>query len=244
MILRRFIQHVKEQNWFAVGLDVIVVIVGIFLGMQVTDWNDKRNDRIKEQVFINELKRELLLYDNILETAETRYQRSRDAVSDLLNAIHSDEVITESEFNRKTILLRHHYRFADATATLQFLISDESYQLISNQELKKAISDISAFISLVDQFENEETLFINEDYMPFIMKHVDLYQSKENASWLKDTPDSKFKTEQELLLNSRDFSNMLVQRRNKLELVQLFRQSVDKSIQAALEVIEQSNNNY
>jgi hypothetical protein len=30
-----FMQHIKEQNWLAVGQDVIVVIVGIFLGMQV-----------------------------------------------------------------------------------------------------------------------------------------------------------------------------------------------------------------
>jgi len=42
MILRRFTQHIKEQNWFAVGLDVIVVVVGIFLGMQVTEWNEER----------------------------------------------------------------------------------------------------------------------------------------------------------------------------------------------------------
>ncbi len=33
MILRRFMTHVTEQNWFAVGLDAIVVITGIFLGM-------------------------------------------------------------------------------------------------------------------------------------------------------------------------------------------------------------------
>ena len=42
MLLRRFMHHVKDQNWFAVGLDVVVVIVGIFLGMQVTEWNDAR----------------------------------------------------------------------------------------------------------------------------------------------------------------------------------------------------------
>ena len=42
MLLRRFTQHLKDQNWFAVGLDVIVVIVGIFLGMQVTEWNEER----------------------------------------------------------------------------------------------------------------------------------------------------------------------------------------------------------
>jgi hypothetical protein len=38
-------QHIKEQNWFAVGLDVIVVIVGIFLGMQVTEWNEQRESQ-------------------------------------------------------------------------------------------------------------------------------------------------------------------------------------------------------
>jgi hypothetical protein len=30
-------QHIQDQNWFAVGLDVLVVITGIFLGMQVTE---------------------------------------------------------------------------------------------------------------------------------------------------------------------------------------------------------------
>lgn len=31
MILRRFMKHVNEQNWLAVGLHVVVV--GIFLGI-------------------------------------------------------------------------------------------------------------------------------------------------------------------------------------------------------------------
>ena len=44
MILRRFTKHVTDQNWFAVGLDVIVVVVGIFLGMQVTEWNESLDD--------------------------------------------------------------------------------------------------------------------------------------------------------------------------------------------------------
>ena len=58
MLLRRFMQHVKEQNWFAVGLDVIVVIVGIFLGMQVTEWNEARKESIQEDEYL-----ELLLRD-------------------------------------------------------------------------------------------------------------------------------------------------------------------------------------
>src|SRR5210317_368464 len=59
MILRRLMQHVKEQNWFAVGLEVIVVIVGIFLGMQVTEWNDKQKLKSEEVYFLQRLKQEI-----------------------------------------------------------------------------------------------------------------------------------------------------------------------------------------
>lgn len=38
MILRRFMKHVTDQNWFVGGLDEIVVVMGIFLGLQVQAW--------------------------------------------------------------------------------------------------------------------------------------------------------------------------------------------------------------
>ena len=59
MILRRFMQHIKGQNWFAVGLDVVVVIVGIFLGMQVTEWNEERKERIDLQQDLVNYQREV-----------------------------------------------------------------------------------------------------------------------------------------------------------------------------------------
>lgn len=50
MILRRFMKHVTDQNWFAVGLDVIVVIVGIFLGLQVQQWYDRQAEIAEEYI--------------------------------------------------------------------------------------------------------------------------------------------------------------------------------------------------
>ena len=38
MLLRRIIEHLKTQNWFAVALDLVVVVVGIFLAFQVERW--------------------------------------------------------------------------------------------------------------------------------------------------------------------------------------------------------------
>jgi hypothetical protein len=40
-------QHVKEQNWFAVGLDVLVVIIGIYLGLQAQEWGKSVNSSVQ-----------------------------------------------------------------------------------------------------------------------------------------------------------------------------------------------------
>ena len=60
MILRRFMKHVTDQNWFAVGLDVLVVITGIFLGMQVSEWNEGRKDSLDGQDFVERMHNEIL----------------------------------------------------------------------------------------------------------------------------------------------------------------------------------------
>lgn len=46
MILRRITQHVKEQNWTAIGIDFVIVVVGVFIGIQVSNWNA---DRLAQQ---------------------------------------------------------------------------------------------------------------------------------------------------------------------------------------------------
>lgn len=69
MILRRFTKHVTDQNWFAVGLDVIVVITGIFLGMQVTEWNETRKENTLQQIYKNRLVRDI---ENDMSNAQAR----------------------------------------------------------------------------------------------------------------------------------------------------------------------------
>jgi hypothetical protein len=38
MLLRRFILHVRQQQWFAVTLDLVVVVLGVFVAFQVDRW--------------------------------------------------------------------------------------------------------------------------------------------------------------------------------------------------------------
>lgn len=45
MILRRITKHVKDQNWTAVALDFAIVVVGVYIGIQLGNWNETRADR-------------------------------------------------------------------------------------------------------------------------------------------------------------------------------------------------------
>lgn len=59
MILRRLAHAIREQHWFALTLELVVVVIGIFIGLEVNDWNQKRLERDSDQralaLFIDEL---------------------------------------------------------------------------------------------------------------------------------------------------------------------------------------------
>jgi len=55
MIFRRFNEHVRNQNWFAVGLDLIVVVVGIYIGLQADAWMSAKADRQLEREYLQRL---------------------------------------------------------------------------------------------------------------------------------------------------------------------------------------------
>lgn len=45
MVIRRIREHVTSHNWFAVAVDLGIVVAGVFLGTQVNNWNEERVDR-------------------------------------------------------------------------------------------------------------------------------------------------------------------------------------------------------
>ena len=107
MILRRFMQHVKEQNWFAVGLDVIVVIVGIFLGMQVTNWNETRIENETAKVYVERLKADLLGNKKDMEERIVYFSTVRGYAQNALKALNGPTENLDKEFVINIYQARH-----------------------------------------------------------------------------------------------------------------------------------------
>jgi hypothetical protein len=58
-MIGRLREHAAAQNWFAVAVDLAIVVVGVFLGIQVTNWNQARVDRNKASSYRERLIHEL-----------------------------------------------------------------------------------------------------------------------------------------------------------------------------------------
>lgn len=59
MILRRITEHVRDQNWTAIGIDFLIVVVGVFIGIQMSNWNETRSEIARERLLLGELRAEL-----------------------------------------------------------------------------------------------------------------------------------------------------------------------------------------
>jgi len=59
MILRRVIEHVRTQNWTAIAIDFVIVVVGVFMGIQLGNWNEARHLKPQEATYLRQLKDEI-----------------------------------------------------------------------------------------------------------------------------------------------------------------------------------------
>ena len=77
MILRRLSANLRAQNWTAIGIEFLIVVVGVFIGTQVANWNQARLEKeaTKRMLvqLIPELRAELAFFKNV----ETYYATTR-----------------------------------------------------------------------------------------------------------------------------------------------------------------------
>ena len=91
MILRRVIAHVRKQEWAAIAIDFVIVVLGVFIGLQVQAFAVERDRQKSQRAYLTRLHGEI---EQLLET-RARYDRTRTEFSaDLLRAV---KLLNEAE---------------------------------------------------------------------------------------------------------------------------------------------------
>lgn len=107
MILRRFAESLKQQNWTAIAIEFVLLVLGVFLGIQVANWNAARVDARLGTDYVKRLNRDLgedqagmrgqadyyaAVLGSVLKTDELLRSRAPDARALVVNAYRATEV--------------------------------------------------------------------------------------------------------------------------------------------------------
>lgn len=140
MILRRLTEHVKTQNWFAVALDFLIVVLGVFVAMQVSNWNAARAERAHADYLVSALQAEFKGIEGELETSLGNITRYQAASRSLLTALRDGGVPPEDAEVRDQILNSVNLgRPSPRSAVYLQMVSDGDLRLIRNAELSAAL---------------------------------------------------------------------------------------------------------
>jgi hypothetical protein len=102
MILRRLGAAIARQDWFVIVIELVVLVLGIFIGLQVDDWNQARKDRIDEQRFLHALHDDILVAEELSSRVRQRRLEKRQYLaiaSDVLHGRAQRDELTELECN-------------------------------------------------------------------------------------------------------------------------------------------------
>ena len=141
MLLRSMTKHVKDQNWFAVALDFFIVVAGILIAFQITNWNEGRVEAQREKVLLERLH---LDFEGIVACGDKQMPWVNDAPEYLSRLIDQIRVDAEPELDdsfrqsaRASVYLLATF---EMSPTYQELVSTGTLSRISNPELRDALA--------------------------------------------------------------------------------------------------------
>ena len=119
MVIRRIREHVAAQNWFAVAIDLAIVVVGVFLGLQANNWNAVRIERAAASAYRSEIIENLRANEISIGEQAIYYRQVRDHAMAALTVLETPASVLDEAF------LVHAYQ---ATQVRQRQLAQTAYE--------------------------------------------------------------------------------------------------------------------
>ena len=140
MLLRSITKHVKDQNWFAVALDFFIVVAGILIAFQITNWNEAQKTIQKESKIFATLETDFSDHEAKLIERMQRSKRLRNECGQLLELARRDQV-PKAEDNIENLIFSCMSTSWGLSPPASFIeiMSTGSLSEISDQSVRKAL---------------------------------------------------------------------------------------------------------
>jgi hypothetical protein len=182
MIFRRIKAHVAKEDWFAVFIDFLIVVFGVFMGFQVQAWNETRGQNAEEVRLLSQLRQNTA---DAIAQKQSWVQSTQDKVQNLRVAL--DVIQNNTDQTRLTeaqcyAVWRAHivYWQPSQLVTLEEIISTGGLGLLSDQSLRTLLMEYrSNRKSTADyiNFIRADTANVVDHYPEAFTRKIDLTSS-------------------------------------------------------------------
>jgi hypothetical protein len=154
MVIRIFSKHLKSQNWFGVFLDFSVVVLGIFIGLQVSDWNQTRIDRQDAAYHLK------FLHDELSVAMKSATEEIEQHEATMMNSFGAAMLLSkddwdpaeEQRFKEQVFSTFEIWGPKHRPVSLRRMIDDGKLDLIESKDLQNAILRFdSAYLEAIEQ---------------------------------------------------------------------------------------------
>jgi hypothetical protein len=149
MILRRVIAHFRRQEWTAIFLDFIIVVVGVLMAFQITAWNEARAERERSQEYLLRIRADLAADMVALQQRKEFWGRVAEegyaAIAYVEAGAHGDQ--TPWQLLRSFLHASQSWQFHFIDSTYAELRSAGELRLIPDADLRNALADYYVLVA-------------------------------------------------------------------------------------------------
>jgi len=173
MILRRVIEHFRKQEWTAIGLDFLIVVVGVFIGIQVSNWNDVQGNKAGLVASLKRLDKEVSQNIDMIEQVLTYFEEGRQDLSQGREALNACAFSPEGEAALERLL----FDFVEdiqpnfVTVALDQLASEDRYQDLLSEQFQE---DFGSYAGRLKEEHEQLTSHYDKMWSHHINYHPDV----------------------------------------------------------------------
>ncbi len=174
MILRRLREHLRQENWLAIILDLVVVVVGIFLAFQADRWYESQRTKADLSAHLESLAEDFAENEKLLVGAISITDEEIKAAIVLREETRKDEpTLSVPELNQLFSEVSRLPTFEAVGLAYQNLVNSGELAALPSSDLKKELAEFYAAYELTKRIQNTQELQYVNILQPYILENLD-----------------------------------------------------------------------
>jgi hypothetical protein len=151
MILRKLSHAIQQQNWSTVVLEILIVVIGIYIGLQADEWNQNRKEDQRAEQVLEDLRVEFAAIEHVASGLADYYKEIVDNLGLLTASVRAGEIKAQDEATIRDAIANGG-NFGDPpppSGTFRDLMSSGNLALIRDKDLRLRLIEYDQSLSVI-----------------------------------------------------------------------------------------------